>query len=143
LSNSEIHLHSEVLWEYYTCWTGREKGGTKEEKESTSLRILLIDKFCERNSFSMSSITQDMKYRQSTVGFALKYGAGRASRKFNRARSYVYFWLNRYDGTLESLACRSRRPHYHPRQHNEDEITLLKNMCRRSPNSLSAPLILA
>lgn len=81
----------------------------------------------------MSSITQDMKYRQSLVKFALKYGAGRASRKFNRARSYVYFWLKRYDGSLESLACHSRRPRHHPKQHTKEEISLLKHMCRRNP----------
>lgn len=81
----------------------------------------------------MRSITQDMKYRQSLTGFALKYDAGRASWKYNRARSYIYFWLTRYDGTLESLACRSRRPRRHPSQHTEREITLLQNMCRRNP----------
>ena len=74
-----------------------------------------------------------MKYRQSVVGFALKYGAGRASRKFNKTRSYVYFWLKRYDGTLASLACRSRRPHSHPNQHTDAEIKLLQDMCRRNP----------
>jgi len=67
------------------------------------------------------------------VSFALKHGVGRASRKYNRARSYVYFWLNRYDGTLESLACRSRKPHSHPNQHTEQEIKLLRDMCRRNP----------
>ena len=81
----------------------------------------------------MSSITQDMKYRQSLVNYALRHGAGKASRKYNRARSYVYFWLNRYDGTPESLACRSRRPHSHPNQHTQGEILLLRNMCRRNP----------
>ncbi len=109
-----------------------KKGGVKEEKGFKSVRMLLLNNFNERNSFSMSSITQDMKYRQSLVVFAIRYGAGRAS-KYNRARSYVYFWLNRYDGTLESLACRSRRPHSHPNQHTEQEIALLQNMCRRNP----------
>lgn len=74
-----------------------------------------------------------MKYRQSIMNYARKYGVSKASRKHNKTRSYIYFWLNRYDGTLESLACRSRRPHSHPNQHTEEEITLLKNMCRRNP----------
>lgn len=81
----------------------------------------------------MSSITQDMKYRQSLINFSLKYGVSRASRKYNKARSYIYFWLKRYDGTIESLECRSRRPHSHPNQHTQEEITLLRNMCRRNP----------
>jgi len=74
-----------------------------------------------------------MKYRQSLMKFALLYGVGKASRKYNRARSYIYFWLNRYDGSLDSLACRSRRPHFHPNQHTEEEKTLLRNMCKRNP----------
>ena len=81
----------------------------------------------------MSSITQDMRYRQSVMEFALRHGVCKASRRHNRVRSYIYFWLKRYDGTLESLVCRSRRPHSHPNQHTEEEKTLLRNMCRRNP----------
>jgi hypothetical protein len=82
----------------------------------------------------MNSITQDMKYRQSLMKFAQKYGVSKASRRYNKSRSYIYFWLKRYDGTIESLACISRRPHSHPNQHTEDELTLIKNMRRRNPN---------
>lgn len=82
----------------------------------------------------MNTITQDMKYRQSLVCFSLKYGVSRASRKYNRSRSYIYFWLKRYDGTIDSLACRSRRPHSHPNQHSSEEIKLIKDMRRRSPS---------
>lgn len=39
------------------------------------------------------SITQDMHDRQSFLKFAEKYGVSRASRKYNKFRSYVYFWL--------------------------------------------------
>lgn len=81
----------------------------------------------------MSSITQDMKYRQSLVEFALRHGVGKASRRHNRARSSIYFWLARYDGSIESLACQSRRPHRHPNQHTEQEIKLLRDMCKRNP----------
>ena len=81
----------------------------------------------------MNSITQDMKYRQSLVEFALRHGVWKASRRHNRARSYIYFWLARYDGNIESLACQSRRPHRHPNQHTEQEIKLLRDMCRRNP----------
>lgn len=37
--------------------------------------------------------------------YAEKYGASRASRKYNKGRSYIYFWKARWDGTPESLAC--------------------------------------
>ena len=62
----------------------------------------------------MNSITPDMKYRQSLLTYAQKYGVSRASRKYNKSRSYIYFWRARYDGSLQSLACQSRRPHSHP-----------------------------
>ena len=81
----------------------------------------------------MNSITQDMKYRQSLIGYSLKYGVAKASRKYNKCRSYIYFWLKRYDGTLDSLACQSRRPHRHPNQHTEAELKLIRDMRRRNP----------
>ena len=37
----------------------------------------------------MNSITQDMKYRQSLLTYAQKYGVSRASRKYNKSRSYI------------------------------------------------------
>ena len=37
------------------------------------------------------SITQDMRYRQSLMKYAEKYGVSRASQKYNKSRSYVYF----------------------------------------------------
>lgn len=81
----------------------------------------------------MSSITQDMKYRQSLMKYAEKYGVSRASRKYNKARSYIYFWRARWDGSVESLACESRRPHSHPNQHTEEELKLIRDMRRRNP----------
>ena len=81
----------------------------------------------------MNSITQDMKFRQSLMQYAEKYGVSRASRKYNKGRSYIYFWRSRWDGTIESLAEKSKRPHSHPAQHTEEEITLIRNMHRRNP----------
>ena len=81
------------------------------------------------------SITQDMAYRQSLMKYAEKYGVSRASRKYNKSRSYIYFWKNRWDGTPESLTCQSRRPHSHPNQHTEAELKLIRDMRRRDPRS--------
>ena len=100
----------------------------------------LLSLSCETNdrretASSMSkSITQDMKYRQSLLKFADKYGVCRASRKYNKSRSYIYFWRSRWDGTLESLCCQSRRPLHHPNQHTEEELVLIRNMRRRNPD---------
>ena len=80
------------------------------------------------------SITQDMRYRQSLMKYAEKYGVSQASRKYNKSRSYIYFWRARWNGTPESLACRSRRPHSHPNQHTEAEMKLIRDMRRRNPN---------
>ena len=46
------------------------------------------------------SITQDMAYRQSLMKYTEKYGVSRASRKYNKSRSYIYFWKSRWDGTV-------------------------------------------
>ena len=81
----------------------------------------------------MDSITQDMKYRQSLIHYAQKYGASRAGRKYNKGRSYIYFWLKRYNGSIESLRPQSRRPHSHPSQHTQAEIKLITDMRRRNP----------
>ena len=80
------------------------------------------------------SITQDMAYRQSLMKYAEKYGVSRASRKYNRNRSYIYFWRARWDGSVESLACQSKRPHSHPNQHTEAELKLIQDMRRRNPH---------
>ena len=80
------------------------------------------------------SITQDMAYRQSLMKFAAKNGVSKASRKYNKSRSYIYFWLSRWDGSVESLACQSRRPHAHPNQHTAEELKLIRDMRRRNPN---------
>lgn len=81
----------------------------------------------------MNSITQDMKYKQSLINHALKHGVGKTARKYNRARSFIYFWLKRYDGSIKSLACKSRKPHSHPNQHTEAEKKLIIDMRRRNP----------
>ena len=80
----------------------------------------------------MKTITQDMKYRQSLVKYALAYGVSRTCRKYNRCRSYIYFWLGRYDGSLESLASQSRRPHHHPQQHTAEELRLIHHMRQKN-----------
>ncbi len=79
-----------------------------------------------------------MAYRQSLMKYAEKYGVSRASRKYNKSRSYIYFWKARWDGTVESLACQSRRPHSHPKQHTETELKMIRDMRRRNP-SLGLP----
>ena len=82
----------------------------------------------------MTSITQNMRFRQSLMKYAQKFGVAQASRKYNKSKSYIYFWLKRYDGSIESLACQSRRPHSHLNAHTEAELKLIRDMRRRNPN---------
>ena len=75
-------------------------------------------------------------WRKETISlmkYAEKYGVSHASRKYNKSRSYIYFWKQRWDGSAASLACQSRRPHSHPNQHTEAERKLIRDMRRRNP----------
>ena len=67
-----------------------------------------------------------MKYKQSVVKFSMKYGVKMASIKFNECERTIYRWKARYDGTIESLADKSRKPKHHPNQHTEEEIELIR-----------------
>lgn len=89
----------------------------------------------EGKDYRMASITQDMRYRLSLIRFAEKYGVSKAAIKYKTNRQYIYRWKRRYDGTIESLRDRSRRPHHHPNQHTPEEIKLIQDMRRRNPHS--------
>lgn len=79
-----------------------------------------------------NSITQKLKYKQSVIKFSYKYGVTKAAIKFEESRRTIYRWRERYDGTLESLKDKSRRPHSHPNQHTEEEIRLIRNYKRNN-----------
>ena len=83
----------------------------------------------------MKSVTQKTRYRQAIIKYAEKYGVTKAANRYNVNRQYIYRWKNRYDGTLDSLADKSHRPHSHPNQHTEQELKLISDMRRRNPNA--------
>ena len=82
-----------------------------------------------------NSISQKAKYKQSVVKFSFKYGVKKAAIKFNECERTIYRWRKRYDGSLESLEDRSRRPHTHPKQHTAEEIKLIKDYKRKNKNT--------
>ena len=84
---------------------------------------------------AMNKITQTMLYRQSLISYAEKHGVTKAAIRYHTNHQYIYRWRKRYDGTLQSLADRSHRPHHHPNQHRPEEIKLIDNMRRRNPNT--------
>ena len=78
------------------------------------------------------SITEEMKFRQTVVEYAIKYNNNaRAVRRYKTSRQQVQRWRKKYDGTVQSLANQSRRPHKHPKQHTEKEIKLIQNKYQR------------
>ena len=83
----------------------------------------------------MKTITQTMKFRQAIIEYSLKNGVTKAAIRYKVNRQYVYRWRQRYDGTLQSLADKSHRPHHHPNQHTEDELKLISDMRKRNMNA--------
>ncbi len=83
----------------------------------------------------MTTVTQKARYRQAIIQYADKHGVTKAANRYDVNRQYIYCWKKRYDGTLQSLADRSHRPHYHPNQHTEDELKLISDMRRRNPHA--------
>ena len=85
--------------------------------------------------FAMNKITQTARYRQSLILYAQKHGVTAAAIRYRTYRQYIYRWMKRYDGTLQSLEDRSHRPHSHANQHRPEEIKLIDDMRRRNPNA--------
>ncbi len=82
-----------------------------------------------------TTITQTMRFRQALIQYSLKYGVTKAAIRYKTNRQYVYRWRKRYDGTLQSLADKSHRPHHHPNEHTPEELKLISDMRRRNPNA--------
>ena len=80
----------------------------------------------------MKTVTQTILYRQALMKYSEKYGVTKASIRYKTNRQYIYRWLKRYDGTVESLKDRSHRPHHHPNEHKTEEIA---DMRKRNSNA--------
>lgn len=56
-------------------------------------------------------------------------------KRYHCARSTLFEWRKRYDGTLDSLANGSHRPKSkHPKSHTEEEKDNIKKLLKRNPN---------
>lgn len=83
------------------------------------------------------SITQEMRYRDSVLRYADKYGIKKAAVQFNEPEKTIYRWRKKWltsGKDIYALANGSRRPNSHPNTHTEAEITLIRNLRRRNPN---------
>lgn len=83
----------------------------------------------------MKTITQTMKFRQAIIEYSLKNGVTKAAVRYKVNRQYIYRWRKRYDGTLQSLADKSHRPHHHPNEHTPEELKLISDMRKRNTNA--------
>ena len=83
----------------------------------------------------MKTITQTMKFRQALIEYSFKNGVTKAAIRYKVNRQYIYRWRKRYDGTLQSLADKSHRPHHHPNEHTPEELKLIADMRKRNTNA--------
>jgi transposase InsO family protein len=61
------------------------------------------------------------KNKERIVCYANKHGKSKASRKYQEPLSNIKRWSKQYNGTRESMLCKSRKPHSHPNQHTLSE----------------------
>lgn len=81
----------------------------------------------------MPSIRQEAQFRRRVVCEATRTGNVSAAARIHRvSRQSVHRWMSRYDGSIESLMDRSRRPHRHPSQHTQAEIALVLRVRRHN-----------
>jgi len=75
----------------------------------------------------MNSITQEMKFKQSVIKYSQRNGVTATAVQYKLHRKTIYRWREKYDGTIGSLANKSRRPHRSPTAHTEKETKLIKD----------------
>jgi transposase InsO family protein len=80
----------------------------------------------EGEGFTMKILAQEAKKRESVVKWAERKGKSQAAGQYGVSLSSVKRWSKRYDGTWESLAERSHRPHRHPKQHTAEEESAIR-----------------
>lgn len=81
----------------------------------------------------MTSIRQVAQFRQRVVKHAQSTNNISASARLHRvSRQSVHRWLQRYDGTLQSLMDRSKRPHSHPNEHTKQEVDMVLRVQRHN-----------
>ena len=80
----------------------------------------------------MNSISEEYRVRQRAVEYAIKNNNNsKAALKYKTSRQQIKRWRDRYDGTVQSLMPKSRRPKSHPNQHTQEEIDLIMKKYRR------------
>ena len=74
----------------------------------------------------MSDISEIYRVRQRAIEYAIKHNNNsKAAVKYKTSRQQIKRWRDRYDGTVQSILPKSRRPKSHPNQHTQEEIELV------------------
>ena len=64
------------------------------------------------------------------------YSVAVVCRRYHISKSSLMRWNKQFDGTKDSLADKSHRPHSpHPNAHTEEELTWIRNYHRRNPHA--------
>ena len=80
----------------------------------------------------MSSISEIYRVRQRAIEYAIKHNNNsKAAVKYKTSRQQIKRWRDRYDGTVQSLLPKSRRPKSYPNQHTQEEIELVMKKYRK------------
>ena len=91
----------------------------------------------------MNSITQTKRYlpheittkENSVKLYRQTKDIGFVCRRYHISKASLMRWNKQYDGSRESLAPKSHRPHtQHPNAHTEQELNWIRNLHRRNPN---------
>lgn len=84
----------------------------------------------------MNNSTQDAHWRHRMLTYCEGHGLKATSIRYRMSRKSVWKWRCRWDGTWESVAERSRRPHHSPRGQSPGEEKLVRRYARKYPGDL-------
>lgn len=76
--------------------------------------------FIVRVRVPFSALIKELLFRLSLIRYSEKFGVPKAAIKYQVKRQYIYRWKKRFDGSLDSLSYRSKKPHSHPKQHTSE-----------------------
>lgn len=85
----------------------------------------------------MNSLTSEARFRQRVIRYSEKHGVTKASIRHHRSRQAIYEWKSKYDGNWKSLIEKSHRPKSHPKQHTQEEKSLiLRHWCHHKDDRI-------
>ncbi len=79
----------------------------------------------------MSSLSQVKYQRQRMIKYAKNHSVTETAIRYRVSRKTVYKWLERYDGTMQSLEDHSHRPKTSPRSHTEKELRQIRRRVKK------------